>query len=62
MKQGQTTLTTHPATLPLVEVGNNDGGVIVRFGRVGARLTDEPGGTGNRMGRHARIQENHEYE
>ncbi len=47
MKQGQTTLSTHPATLPLVEVGNNDQGVIVSFGRVSVRLTAEPGGTGN---------------
>ena len=47
MKQGQTTLSTHPATLPLVEVGNNDRGVVVSFGRVGVRLTAEPGGTGN---------------
>lgn len=47
MKQGQTTLSTHPATLPLVEVGNNDQGVIVSFGRVSVRLTTEPGGTGN---------------
>ena len=47
MKQGQTTLSTHPATLPLVEVGNNDQGVVVSFGRVSVRLTAEPGGTGN---------------
>lgn len=47
MKQGQTTLSTHPATLPLVEVGNNDRGVVVSFGRVSVRLTVEPGGTGN---------------
>lgn len=47
MKQGQTTLSTHPATLPLVEVGNNDQGVVVRLGRVSVRLTAEPGGTGN---------------
>lgn len=43
MKQGQTTLSTHPATLPLVEVGNNDRGVVVSFGRVSVRLTVEPG-------------------
>lgn len=47
MKQGPTTLSTHPATLPLVEVGNNEQGVVVRFGRVAVRLTAEPGGTGN---------------
>ncbi len=47
MKQGATTLETYPATLPLVRVGDNDRGVVVDFGRIGVRLTTEPGGTGN---------------
>lgn len=47
MKQGQTILSTYPATLPLVRVGDDDRGVVVDFGRVALRLTAEPGGTGN---------------
>lgn len=47
MKQGQTILSTHSGTIPLVTVGDNDQGVVVSFGRVAVRLTAEPGGTGN---------------
>lgn len=44
MKQGATTISTYPGTLPLIEVGDNDRGCVVRFGRVALRLTAEPGG------------------